>query len=59
MKIPKMAKIVYRQMPVPRDLPQQIPTSRAKARMQKRQGGGRFSVVQIPWVRGGMGYGKN
>ena len=24
MKIPKMAKIVYRQMPAPRDLPQQI-----------------------------------
>ena len=47
MKIPKMAKIVYRQRPAPRDLLQQIPTSRAKAGMQKPQGGEKF-LVQIP-----------
>ena len=46
-----MAKIVYGQMPTPQELPQQIP--RAKARMQKPQGGGKF-LVQIP-VRGGGG----
>ena len=49
-----MEKIVYRQMPAPRDLPQQIPAPRAKARMQKPQGGGKF-LVQIPGgARGGM-----
>ena len=49
-----MAKIVYEQMPVPRELPQQMPASRAKARMQKPQGGGKF-LVQIPGgARGGL-----
>ena len=43
MKIPKMAKVVYRQMPAPR----------AKARMQKPQGGSEI-LVQMPGVRGGM-----
>ena len=42
-----MAKIVYRQMPAPRELPQQMPAPRAKARVQKPQGGGRF-LVQNP-----------
>ena len=37
-----MAKIVYRQMPAPRKLPQQIPTSQAKARIKKPQGGDKF-----------------
>ena len=52
-----MAKIVYRQMLAPQELPQQIPASRAKARMQKPQGGGKF-LVQIPGGAGGDGYGK-
>ena len=42
-----MAKIVYRHMPAPRELSQQIPAHRAKARMQQLQGGGKF-LVQIP-----------
>ena len=47
-----MANIVYRQMPAPRELSQQIPAPWAKAWMQK-QGGGRF-LVQIPGsARGG------
>ena len=51
-------------MPAPRELLQQIPVTRAKARMQKHQGGGKF-LVQIPGVRGDDygkekdGYGKN
>ena len=53
-----MAKVVHRQMPAPQDLLQQIPASRAKARMQKSQCGGKF-LVQIPGgARGGGGYGK-
>ena len=48
-----MAKIVYRQMPAPRELSQQIPPPRAKARMQKPQGGGKF-LVQIPGGARGM-----
>ena len=48
-----MAKIVYRQMPVPWELSQQIPAPRAKARMQKPQGGGKV-LVQIPGVCGEM-----
>ena len=41
-------------MPAPREVPPQIPTPRANARMQKPQGGGKF-LVQIPGgVRGGM-----
>ena len=55
MKIPKMAKIVYRQRPIPRDLPQKSPPP-GKIRMQKPQGGGKF-LVQIPGVReGGRGW---
>ena len=42
-----MAKIVYRQMPTPRELSLQIPAHSAKARMQKPQGGRTF-LVQIP-----------
>ena len=42
-----MEKIVYRQMPAPREPSQQIPALRAKARMQKPQGGSKF-LVQIP-----------
>ena len=42
MKIAKLAKIIFRQMPAPR----------AKFRMQKARSGGKFSV-QIPGVRGG------
>ena len=53
-----MAKIVmYRQIPVPRELPQQIPTPQAKARMQKPQGGGKFFGANPRGVRGGVGYG--
>ena len=49
-----MVEIFYRQMPAPRDLPQNIPAPRAKIRMQKPQSGGKFSV-QIPGgARGGM-----
>ena len=56
MKIPKMAEIVKRQMPAPRDIPQKIPAPRAKIRMQKPQSGGEFSV-QIPGgARGGGGW---
>ena len=48
-----MAEIFYRQMPVARELSQQILAPRAKARMQKPQGGGKF-LVQIPGgARGG------
>ena len=43
-----MAKIVYRQMPTPQELPQQISTPPlAKGRMQKPQGRGKF-LEQIP-----------
>ena len=52
-----MAKIVYRQIPTPRELPQQIPAPRAKPRMQKSQGGGKLQI--IGGARGGDGYGKN
>ena len=52
-----MAKIVYRQMPTPRELSLQIPAHWAKARMQKPQGGGKC-LVQIPGGgAGGDGYG--
>ena len=53
MTIPKTANIVYRQMPAPRELPQQIPAPGQKARMQKPQGGGKF-LVQIPGGARGM-----
>ena len=64
MKIPKMAKVVYRQMPAPRDLPPKIPALRAKIRMQKPQIGGNFLckssgvLASTGWC-GGDGYGKN
>ena len=48
-----MAKIVYRQMPAPREVSQQIHASRTKARMQKPQGGGKF-LVKIPGGARGM-----
>ena len=48
-----MTKIVYRQMPAPRGLSQQIPGPGTKARMQKTQGGSEC-LVQIPGdARGG------
>ena len=48
MEIPKMAKIVDRQMPAPREPSQQIPAPPGKkAGMQKPQSGGKF-LVQIP-----------
>ena len=47
-----MAKIVDRQMPAPRELSQQIPAPRAKARMQKPQSGGKFLVQISGGVRG-------
>ena len=50
-----MEKIVYRQMPAPRELSQQVPP-RAKARMQKLQGGGKFLVQIHGVVRGGGGW---
>ena len=40
-------------MPAPQELSQQIPASRAKARMQKPEGGGKF-LVQIPGGARGM-----
>ena len=43
-------------MLAPRELPQQIPTPRTKAWMQKPQGGGKF-LVQIPGGTRGDGYG--
>ena len=43
-------------MPAPWELPQQIP-ARAKARMQKPQGGGKFLVQISGCARGD--YGKN
>ena len=54
-----MTKFVYRQMPAPRELPQQIPPPPpAKARIQKPQGEGKF-LVQILGGARGDGYGKN
>ena len=48
-----MTKIVYRQMPTPQELPQQIPTPLAKARMQKPLGRGKF-LKEIPGGAQGM-----
>ena len=48
-----MVKIVNRQMPVPRELPQQIPTPWAKARMQSLRVGANF-WCKSPGVCGGM-----
>ena len=53
-----MENIVYRQIPAPRELPQQIPAPLAKAWMQKPQGGGK-RLVQIPGGTRGDGYGWN
>ena len=53
MKIPKMTKIVYRQMLAPRDLPIKSPPPKAKIKVQNHRNGGKF-LVQIPGVRGGM-----
>ena len=50
-----MTNIVYRQMPAPRELPQQIPW--AKGRMEKPQGGGKFFVHIPECARGGGGEG--
>ena len=52
-----MAKIVYRQMPTPWELSQQIPVPRAKAGMQKPQGGGKLWFKSRGCV--GDGYGSN
>ena len=49
-----MAKIVYRQMAAPRERQQQISAPRAKARMQKPQGGGKFFVQNPGGASGGM-----
>ena len=49
-----MAKIIYRQMPAPRERPQQMPAPRTKARIEKPQGGSKF-LVQIPGVARGGG----
>ena len=46
-----MAKITYRQMPAPQDLPQQIPAPQAKARIQKPEAGGK-SGANSGGVRG-------
>ena len=48
-----MAKIVYRQMPAPRELFQQMPTPQAKARMLMPQGGDKFLVQISGGARGG------
>ena len=50
-----MEKIIHRQMPAPRELSQQIPAPRAKARMQKPQGGGK-RLVQISGGARGEGW---
>ena len=42
-----MAKLIYGQMPVSQELPQQIPAPQVKARIQKPQSGGKF-FMQIP-----------
>ena len=53
-----MAKIVYREIPAPRELSQQIPALRAKARIHKPQGGNKFLVRILGGARGGGdGYG--
>ena len=50
-----MANIVYRDMPAPRELSQQIPAPpRVKAMTQKSQGGDKFLVQISGDARGGM-----
>ena len=51
-------KIVYKKMPAPQELPQQIPATWPKARMQNPQSGGKFLVQISGGARGGGGYGK-
>ena len=48
-----MAKIVYRQMPAPQELSQQIPAPGQKLGCKSPRVGGKF-FMQIPGVRGGM-----
>ena len=48
MKIPKMAKIVYRQLPTPQELPQQIPPPRQKLGCRSLSAGEIFGAN--PWV---------
>ena len=47
----KMSKIVYRQMPAPRDLPPQIPAPRVKIKMQKPESRGKVSVHGWGWLQ--------
>ena len=51
-----MANIVYREMPAPRELPQQIPAPGQKLGCKNPQGGGKFLVQILGGARGG-GYG--
>ena len=48
----KNGKIIYRQMPTPRNLPQKVPPT--KIRMQKDQSGSKF-LVQTSRLGRGMG----
>ena len=52
----KHGKYVYRQMPAPLELSQQIPPPPAKARMKKPQGGDKFFNANARGARGD-GYG--
>ena len=54
MKIPKMAKIVYRQMPAPRELPQQIPAPGQKLGCKSPRVGANF-WCKSSGVSGGEG----
>ena len=53
MKIPKMANIVYRQMPAPRELPQQISAPEQKLGCKSPRVGANF-WCKSPGVHGGM-----
>ena len=53
MKIPKVAKIVYRQMPAPRELPQQIPATRGKSLDAKAPGWGQIFGANLRGSREG------
>ena len=57
-EIPKMAKIVYRQMPAPRDLFPKIPATGQKLGCKSPRVGENFRC-KSPGVRRGDGYGKN
>ena len=52
MEISKKAKLVHRQMLARRELSQQIPAPREKARMQKPQDRGKFLVQILGGARG-------